>query len=401
MNEQEQLLQAIQDEIQRATEAMYTSIGLDYNTMGESEKTCSMQELYKRYGQYDNLFVTVELKPGSISYAKYGDTLYGSFKYTYIERKQLQEDIAQQPMPQTYGNVKFKISPVNTPLSDELITELDRDGFPIADISHVIYLPINLRNAYAETGMKSIPNQITIEVEGTNREAHEMQLVLYSKMIEQGTKLQPWQMVELTALIQLLCPDNLVGQIKEFSENPKVQHAIRLHYLLYRGQDLGLTDEENKELLLLKIARGRNRYSILEEELKISGVRFSELPEELKNAYITFLMEFEPRCIRTYPPVVWIDTDRAIHIIVRHLHGMQAEGKFLEEKTPIRYHFDDLFRLIGKVIDKVADDILQDFSKNPPKKFFRSKTRAIEYNGNYYGLDIEPSGKLLSFYPYN
>ena len=396
----EELLKKLHQEIENAKKNFWQMCGLTYEHISDEKHICSQEELYKKYGQYDNHTVELELKEDSESYRKYGELLHGSLKYTCEERAMLQAAIEMNPMPETYGNVKFELSSLNPKLDDELITELDRDGLPISDIESIVSVPIYLRNAYVETGQKQLTNILKIETDISAKDELNLKCGVYEKLIEQDRKLQIWEAVELIALIQYKQPESLTGQLNDLSNNPQLQPAIRHKFLQLKKQVEGLTEQENYECLSLQLARGQKRFILLEKELQRSGVKFQDLSDELKRIYLNFLMFFECRHIRIYPPVVWIDFERALHIVVRHMQGMQAKGKF-ESKTPIRYDYKDLMNLIRIVVNKVDDQIEHEFSTKPGKTFIRKNSRAIEYNGNYYRLEIEANGRLLTFHPYN
>lgn len=399
-NDNEELLKRLQQEIENATRDFWHMCGMTYEHISNDQHICSQEELYKKYGQYDNHYVELELKEGSESYKKFGEYLCGSLKYTYEERTKLQMAIEMNPMPETFGNVKFELSSVNPKLNDDLITELDREGLPISDINTIVSAPINLRNAFSETGQKHLTNIQIIETDFSAEDELRSILIIYSKLIEQGRQLQIWEAVELIALIKYFQLGTITGQLDEISNIPKLQPAIRHKYLRYKMMVEGLTEQENDECFYLQLARCKKRYNLLEKELQKSGVKMSDLSNELKGLYLKFLMSFECQHIRTFPPVVWIDFRRAMHIIVRHLQGMQAKGLF-ETKTPIRYDYKDLFTLIRIVVNKVEDQIEYEFQTKPGKTFVRKNSRAIEYNGNYYRLEIEANGRLLTFHPYN
>lgn len=383
------------------TEQIYALYGMKFEQISTNENICSREMLYKKYGQYDNLFVQLNLKIGSDSYKKYGEILYGSLKYTCEERTQLQKAIETNPIPETFGNVKFLLFTINLKYSDEQITNLDRDGLPICDIGAIVSLPLNLRNAFAEQGAKHITNVIPIKTELTATEGLNFALFLYLKMLEQGTMLPLWAYVELIALIKYLQPKDLSGEFEKLSKKKELQAAIRHKYLQYKKEAEGLSVQENEECRFLQIARCMQRYKILQKELQKSGTELKDLPNNLKIAYFNFLMNFENRYIQTYPPAVWLDFERALHIVIRHMKGMQAIGKF-ESKTSIRYECKELRKLIAIVVDIASEQIKNEFQENPNKKVFvRKDSRAIEYNGNYYRLDIQRNGRLLTFHPYN
>lgn len=390
----------LQKEIMDATKRTYAMCGMEFEQQSDPNKPWTREILYKKYGQYDNHFVQLELKRDSVSYSKYGECLYGSLKYTCEEQTELQAAIEMDNMPESFGKVKFELSSINPKLDDELITELDREGLPISDIYAIVSVPINLRNAFAITGKKQIPNVLTIETEMTAKEGLNFQLVLYGKMIGQGLKMQMWEKVELIALIKYLEPEILSGQLEDLSKEPRLQAAIRHKYLQYKKEVEGLSENESNEYFCLQLARCKKRYKLLEKEMQKSGVKIQDLPDDLKGIYFNFLMTFECQHVRTYPPVVWIDFERALHIVVRHMLGMQASGKF-ESKTPIRYDYSELIQLMRIVVDKVADQIEYEFRVYPDKSFVRKNSRAIEYNGNYYRIDIQCNGRIVTFHPYN
>jgi hypothetical protein len=52
------------------------------------------------------------------------------------------------------------------------------------------------------------------------------------------------------------------------------------------------------------------------------------------------------------------------------------------------------------VISSQSSEIQEHFKNTPSKNFKRSGKRAVYIYGNYYHVEIEPSGRLLTFYPY-
>ena len=360
----------------------------------------SREFIYNQYGQY-NTFVTIDFIPNSDSYKKYGATIYGTFRYTLAEREELEAAIHQDPIPETYGNVLFDLSPVNEGLTEEQKVELDRSGFPIADIDSIFYLPLPRRNAFKETtGTKTIQNRIPIEVDFTVREALGCYLGMYQSQIAQGQVKHVWQWVEIAALMSYLHQEGVEGDIKKICEDPRLTHAIRHKFLQYKRDDVGLTEEERDEELYLSLCRVKKRLEFATKEVQKSGVQYKNLPDALKGAYFDFMMKFEPRAISMGEPIIWIGFERAFHIVARHANGLQAKGNF-ESKTPIRYDFKDLFDLIHVVIESQGEDIREELLANPDKGVRRMGSRAIEYNGNYYRLEINGDGSIETFHPLN
>lgn len=396
----EELLKRIKKEIENEKKIFWQMGGFTYEHISDETHICSQEELYKRYGQYDSLYVELELKEGCESYRKYGELLCGSLKYTCEERTKLQAAIERIPMSVTIGKVKFVVSSENPKLNNNLITELDREGLPISDIYAIVSAPINLKNAFVETGQKHITNILKIDTKISSIDELHSLYGIYNNLIGQSKKLETWEIVELVALLKYIQPESLTGQLEEISKNPRLQAAIRHKYLQFKKKVEGLSEQENDEYLHWQLTRCKRRYALLEKEMQKSGTRIKDLSDELKKVYFNFLMNFECQHIRIYPPIIWVDFERIMHIVVRHLIGMQAKGKF-ESKTPIRYDYNDLIELISMVINKAEKQIEYEFRTKPGKTFVRKNSRAIEYNGNYYRLEIEANGRLLTFHPYN
>lgn len=359
----------------------------------------SREYIYEKYGQY-NTFVTIDFVPDSDSYKKFGATIYGTFRYPLAEREELEAAIQQDPIPATYGNVLFELSPVTEGMTEEQKTELDRRGFPISEIDYIMTVPLPRKNAFREVGTKTIQNRIPIEVEFTAREALECYLGMYHRQIERGQVKHIWQWVEIAALVSYLQPEDVEGDIKKICEDPRLKYAVRHKVLQYKRYDVGLTEDERDEELYLSLCRVKKRLEFATKEVQKSGVQYRNLPDDLKSAYFDFMMKFEPRSISMGEPIIWIGFKRAFHIVARHANGMQAKGNF-ENKTPIRYDFRDLFDLIHAVIESQGDDIRAELLANPDKSVRRMGSRAIEYNGNYYRLEINGDGSIETFHPLN
>lgn len=365
----------------------------------EEKGMTSREYIYSRYGQY-NTFVSIKLIPDCDSYNKYGSTIYGTFRYTMDEREELEAAIQQDPMPATYGNVLFELSPVTKGLTEDWKKELDRSGFPIADIDSIMSLPLPQKNAFREKGIKTIQNRIPIEIDFTVRQALECYLGMYQRQLSSGWVRHIWQWVEIAALISYLHPEDVEGDIKKICEDPRLKHAVRHKFLQYKRDDIGLTDEEQEEELYLSLCRVKKRLSFATKEVQRSGIKYRDLPDALKSAYFNFMMKFEPRSISMGDPIIWIGFERAFHIVARHANGLQAKGTF-ETKTPFQYDFKDLFDLIHVVIESQGDDIRAELRANPEKRVRRIGKRAIEYNGNHYRLEINGDGSIETFHPYN
>lgn len=75
-------------------------------------------------------------------------------------------------------------------------------------------------------------------------------------------------------------------------------------------------------------------------------------------------------------------------------------GERFAERTIFQYKFNDVRRIIKTVIESVYDEIKEHFNERPTE-VLNVLERSICYDGNYYRVEIEPGGRLLTFHPLN
>jgi hypothetical protein len=73
-------------------------------------------------------------------------------------------------------------------------------------------------------------------------------------------------------------------------------------------------------------------------------------------------------------------------------------GGTFENKTRFQYLIDDILDLIPRVLDVVEEEIQRHFVETPEQNFKRHGEMSVYYNGDYYAIDINPSGLLMTFY---
>jgi hypothetical protein len=96
--------------------------------------------------------------------------------------------------------------------------------------------------------------------------------------------------------------------------------------------------------------------------------------------------------------------DMNLHLL-RWMNIMGCLHTFIQisyvKKTEFQYNYQDIRELIKNVLNSAEKDIAEEFKANPNRNYNRQGKRAVYYNGNYYKVEIEPSGRLLTFHPYN
>ena len=82
---------------------------------------------------------------------------------------------------------------------------------------------------------------------------------------------------------------------------------------------------------------------------------------------------------------------------MRHLKNTQIGKNFISKST-ITYKFNDLKTVIEKILDLLDEEIKYHFVQKPNIKFTRHGNMSVYFNGDYYTIDIEPDGRISTFY---
>jgi hypothetical protein len=107
-------------------------------------------------------------------------------------------------------------------------------------------------------------------------------------------------------------------------------------------------------------------------------------------------MKFTPSVLMHGKQQVYWDLKSYLHFALRHVKDFQL-GKF-KAKTQFLYKANDLSSLIEKVLKCVEEDLRIYLVANPTTAFKRHGKMAVEFNGDYYNISIEPSGRIEQFH---
>jgi len=365
----------------------------------------SYEEIYWMYGQYDNNFVELELHADSESFRVYSNKLMGSFIYTFEERTKIEEQLKREDIPRSNKHVKFKPSDLEF-LSSEQIETLDKKGILCADISCVSTINLPRHNRFALKEEKEIPNTHTIQININENEFYLFQLGFYTSRIKNGYKLMPEEEYEFLGLSLFFCPELVKKQYSAqiyLADTKNINDKVLYYYLKFKFLKGEIsTDEKNEFDRLFKI-RAEKKLKILEAELKRTGENLKKIAKENKGSFcrlISICSSFEDEVILPYEFPVWWDLERFLHIYLRHVKETKV-GESFNTKTNFQYRFRDIRRIVDLVLESIYPEIKLHFQNNPSKVFKRIGSRSVCYDGNYYRIEIEPNGRLLTFHPLN
>ena len=362
----------------------------------------SYEEIYSMYGQFDAL-VQLELVYKSPAYNKYGRTLLGVFKYTLEQRQELERIIKFKEVPRSNQFIQFEPSEYND-LSAAQIESLNREGIENQDISTVSSLSVKRQNRYNIKEKKEIQNTVVLEYDGSGIDENRLKLKFLNLRKGKNYLLAPEEKDAWLGLSLVYEPEIITGDIEILNERTgKVKEGIRYHQLNAKFSLEAISEEEEEEFNALLFNRAKAKMEILIRELKRSTEKIKNIRKENPEIinYLTRLcVSFEDEVLLPYEIPIWVDFERFLHIYIRHVEEVQVGERF-SDKTVFQYHFKDILRLIKLVIASVYEEIKAHFSAKPTQNFRRMGRRSVYYDGNYYRVEIEPSGKLITFHPYN
>lgn len=363
----------------------------------------SIEELYYMYGQYDK-FVGIEFHKFSDAAKKFGRNIGGIFVYGKNERKDLETTINSDNIPRTNGLVKIDVSS-NYKLSDEQVKELIEVGFNSGDIYEVLNSNTPLSNAYAQKGKKEIPNTINIDVDFSDVDPCKLALYNLNMRLRDGGALIKGEWDEYCGYNLYYSPeikDNKNLKDKIFNEDGSKKKEVRFYELIAKHRNSDITEEELSEFSSLLKNRRIERFEVLKTELTKTGITSIEKfkadhPDiylEVYKAALTFDDD-----VLTYTkspiPVYW-DFKSYLHIYLRHCDELQPAGHF-KVKTPFAYKQKDIRRILSIAVEQLEDKIQEKLSQGLDFRTYGEK--ALYFNGNYYSMRIESTGRVDSFHP--
>lgn len=314
----------------------------------------SYEEIYWQCGQYDQVAIII-FPFRSQAYNDFGERLVGKFKYTFDERIELETLFKSEVNQRSDKMIKiFPFPPSSNNLSIEQCEKLGLDGFLCSDIRSLKLLALNDTNRFTISEQKEVPNLIKIKVDLGGWDIKKMYYDLQGSKTENGLNL---------------------SQKAEEENFLKIDHERLLNRLKVVKKELGKTQYDT---LIKKDPHYLNFF------------------HSICNS---FGSETETLSLTSFP--IWWDFERYIHI---YFHHVNLFNDLYNEKTYFQYESKYIKNIIKIILHQLNDQIQEHFSNgssNKLKKFFRIGKQAAYYDGVYYRVEVEPSGRLFTFHPYN
>lgn len=364
----------------------------------------SVEELYAMYGQYDRKYISIEFHKFSDSAIKFGRNIGGVLTYYKQEREQLEEAISQENVPRTNGLVKIDCLK-DEKLSDDQKKELIENGFVSGDIYEVLASDLPVTKSYYQTGIKEIPNTITVNVDPTDFDPNRAYLWLYGQKIKNGDILIEEEIAKFCGLSLYLKPGSEnYDFIKEngFDENGEKLPKVRYFELEAKLYATDITKEELLEFDQFLQARKVERIEAIKNEIKRStNKRLDQFEEEYPDIYSELQksrVQFETESLEYHKmvkPIYW-DYEGYLHIYLRHCDELAIEGHY-ENKTKFQYTQKDIKRILKIAIEELKPKINEKLKEGRDFRIYGD--RSLYFNGNHYSLHILADGRVAAFHP--
>ena len=357
------------------------------------------EDLYELMGK-NRFMSTFVLRPETEARSKYGQSVTGVIFNAKDEADDL-KGFNENPAIVPEGPLK-----IDSPMPD--LTQAQREdlkygGILVTDIQYISFLPYSHDEGRHESGEKVVPNIVEIPYEGDGRVDYDNFYQHYvASKINSKTELIPYEKEKFIGITLGINDGHIDSRLLNHLgfELEEVRNCLNIWYHRYKTRERRRTisEEERTKLADLEfIRRSENMIKFL-AQIKKSGVSSKELLKR-KQALQTIpssLSRFEPNILLHGKKQVYWDIDSYLHITMRHVKQLQL-GHF-KDRTPFPYRFEDLEALIGQVLGTIEDEIERHFREKPGKNFLRLGKMSVFFNGDYYCLQIDKGGRLVTLY---
>lgn len=355
-------------------------------------------DLYELTGRKQYL-TTFTLKPNSEAHSKYGRSLTGVIFYAPKTKNDLESALnSSESIELNVLKIDVKIGHLNHNEKHDLKYK----GIDIDCIESITFLMYKPEIELHESGEKKIPNRIELKVDCSNINPDRLQLNHLLSEFRRGASLLEFEKDQLIGL--LLAYDNFQVERKILDDLKLTLLDIQGNNNIWHNAYLALerqgkiTAEREQALANFKSIDLLKRIKLATQELSRAGLNKNISQKQIETIEYIFNQAklFKPSIIIYGTRKVYWDLSSYLHITLRHIKHLQI-GNFTT-KTPFLYKTEDLSSLIASVLFSVDDDLRDYLSSDPIRPFKRHGPMAIEFNGDYYHLSIEPSGRLAQFH---
>jgi len=322
----------------------------------------------------------------------------GDIIYSKEEREALEKALKSDTIPRSDELVRILPSPA-IDLTPDQYEQAERHGVPCSDIIEILSMNGPRTNAFTKVGNRELPAPRTLYMHVKRGDGNRLMFGFLDRRASRKDSLSPQEVNLYFGLATYFSVNTKEGPFADLTHDPK---DARYFELKTKYDDLVIIDDEIKEFAAAISERYFVKEGMITAEFERSGEKMQTIAkafgDEVNNARKA-CHKFDEEILLFGGKLIYLDLERFLHIYCRHVTEAQVGGAFAG-KSVLQYKYDDILEVIKLVIQSQSTEIQDHFKNNPGNNFRRSGRRAVYLYGNYYHVDIEPSGRLLTFFPY-
>jgi hypothetical protein len=358
------------------------------------------EEIYKLVGKKDKT-ASITFKYNSESVKIYGLFVTVVFLYTQKEREELDESVKISPFTK-HGSLKVRYLAGNLP--KEQIQQLELEGINSKDIACIDYFIHDPKNTYHSKEKRTVKT-LNIPIRTSPKGGDYSWIYGFQKrLIADGVGLTPMDRHFYLALKFYFEPDSLSNEeIQEIytSDNLKLKEEVEWELLKIKYQTEELSKDEKKQCSLLLRKIKENSKVVLNKYLNESGSSLKKLITDNIEQAAELLIKvehFKDIKLNVMGPVpIYLDIERYLHVYMRHVEEMQV-NKHFEHKDNFQWNEENIKFVMQEVVNEINDEVQEFFKLNPGKRYSKYGEQSIYFQGDYYTVHIEPSGRISTFH---
>ena len=360
------------------------------------------EDIYRIAGR-DDKAVVISFVNGSPASEQYGESISGVFEYSLNERAQAEERYLGEADETSHGVVKFKC--LDSKMEDEKMDQLRTQGINSNDIASLLAPNWPSDNAYYSEERRSI-RKLNIPFDpGEKGAEYDWMYGLSKRQVRDEIILPPFYRSSYLAMKLIYEPDKLTNDEKEeIYHEEEMDQSVEVKFLEILADKELISDEQNKRLEdLWAIEWGRN-FDILKEELQRAGISLQTLYQAspaLFNHLTTGTYKYIQKHVNTVGKKgIYLDWKGYLHIYLGHVKEFKVSDNF-KNKDNFKWSPMDVQMILGKVVNSIDEEIQAFWTENPERGYRRSGNNCVYFEGDYYSMYIEPSGRGGTFFRHN
>jgi hypothetical protein len=359
----------------------------------------TLEEIYLLVGREDKT-AGLKLIPGTDAYKKYGSFITVEFIYNQYERPDMDKMIQNRPFSNS-GMVKARY--LGDELSADQVLSLKKEGIHSDDIWEISYFVSPTGNTYHSEQQRTIKTfELPLRMKPKGGDLDWM-YGFNRKMVLKSIGLSPKERAFYLAAKYFYEPNELTMKEKTemFSEDGQLKDPVEWEYLQIKLVREDISAKETEKLGAMFNLKNRADFLLLDKYLQEVGSSMQKLAATNIDQAVKLFSKtnsFKERRLNSIGKIpVYLDVDGYLHIYTRHVEEMKVNDRF-EHKDNFQWKEGDVFTVMQKVVQKIDKEIQDFFERTPNTRYSRYGSQSIYFEGDYYTIHIEPTGRIATFY---